>query len=151
MSFTEVLMHPTKELKPLTSETRPSAKELKEPAKEPKPLAKSLELKGSSEILEKPAPNEKLLLTGRSDSDITSGDGEDVDKEDRAHFGVSLDSRSFRNTLTCIKRGVVRCLKWLDSGLSRCACGLMGPAPRPLIEGPREPIPSLTEGPNVNA
>jgi hypothetical protein len=45
---------------------------------------------------------------------------------------------------------VKRCFKWLDLGLSPCACGLMGPAPKPLNEIPHVLKPN-SEGPDVNA
>jgi hypothetical protein len=64
----------------------------------------------------------------------------------RAYSGETLEVCSVRNTLTCIERDVVRCLQWMDLGLSPCACGLLGPTPKPsAIEGPRVPRPSLAE------
>lgn len=66
-----------------------------------------------------------------------------------AYFGENLDT-CFKNTLACIKMDVKRCLKWLDLGPSPCACGLMGPAPKPLNEIPRVLKPNF-EGPDVNA
>lgn len=80
---------------------------------------------------------------------MVSKDGEDADKDDIVYFGESLNRCSFRNTLTCIKMDMERCLKWLDLGLSPCVCGLMGPAPKPLNEVPREPKLS-SEGLVVN-
>jgi hypothetical protein len=51
--------------------------------------------------------------------------------------------------LSHIKMDMERCLRWLESVLSPCVCGLMGPAPKPLNEVPCVPKPN-SEGLVVN-
>jgi hypothetical protein len=69
--------------------------------------------------------------------------------KEASYFGENLDM-CFKNTLAYLKTDVKRCFKWLDLGLSPCACGLMGPAPKPLNEIPHLLKPN-SEGPDVNA
>jgi hypothetical protein len=68
---------------------------------------------------------------GPRDYDVASEIGEDVGEEeisrnDRVHIGDRLEVRSFRNSLFRIKRDVVRCLKWMDLGLSPCLASPLG-------------------------
>lgn len=66
-----------------------------------------------------------MKLMGHAGSNFASvGEG-------NFHFVDSLERYSFRNTLARRKWDVERSSKWLDSGLSPCACGLLGPAPKP--------------------
>lgn len=121
-SFAEVMMHSTKFIEPLTLKTRPTTKLLKEAdlltVKKPRVLAKPDALKVGAK---KPA----MKLMGHAGSDFASvGEG-------NFHFFDSLERYSFRNMLARLKWDVERSLKWLDSGLSPCACGLLGPTPKP--------------------
>ncbi|GLT60900.1 hypothetical protein SLA2020_336410, partial [Shorea laevis] len=74
-------------------------------------------------------------------------DGSDTPFEDFGHaFGDKSERASFRNTLIRLKRDVEKCLKWVDSGLSPCVCGLLGPAPKPTLEAHvRQPLPAGPE------
>lgn len=95
-------------------------------------------------------PKEQLTLTGPSGSDFASEDGKDIGvetfKRDTTLFAERLEVRSFGNSLVRIKRDVVRCLKWLDLGLSLGVCGLMGLAPKSnSVGGPCVPKPSLAD------
>ncbi|GLT54777.1 hypothetical protein SLA2020_279470 [Shorea laevis] len=71
-------------------------------------------------------------------------DGSDTPFEDFGHpFGENSERASFRNTLNRLKRDVEKCLKWVDSGLCPCVCGLLGPAPKPTLEAHvRQPLPA---------
>jgi hypothetical protein len=101
------------------------------PAKKVEPLLAS---RCDSELPEMPASKEQLMLKGPMDSDIVFIRGDDVGVEESlrnvtAHFGESFKVNYVGNTLLCIKRDVVWCLKWMDFGLCPCACGLLGHVP----------------------
>lgn len=86
------------------------------------------------------------LVNGADKVDLLSlgRDGFDIAYEEESHHcGESSEHVSFRNTLNRIKIDVKRCLNWLDSGLCPCVCGLLGPAPKPLMEAHvRQPLPA---------
>lgn len=135
-------MHLAKELKPLMSKMRPSTNDLKEPTKESELLAKPLALKGGpKKLAAKSTGGATLTWRLKMEKMLT---------RETVYFGESLDRRSFRSMLSCIKMDMERTLKWLDSVLSPCVCGLMGPAPKPLNEVPCVPKPN-SKGSVVNA
>jgi hypothetical protein len=132
---------------------RPPVQPLKAPAKyeskrrpAPKPKPKLPEsflpkIQGSSfpaslSGLGNGADKVDLLRLGRDGSDIAS--------EVNGHpFGENPERVSFRNTLNRLKRDVERCLKWVDSGLCPCVCGLLGPAPKPSVKAHvHQPLPA---------
>lgn len=127
--FAEVLLS-TAKVPPLMGG---SGNPLSCPAKAAKPIT----LKGGSAFLKKSALKGKLMLTGPGDFHVVSGDGEATGEEtlrrDKSLFGNKLELRSFKKSLMRIKKDVLRCLQWMDLGLSPCAVLKMdGLGPEPL-------------------
>jgi hypothetical protein len=127
-------VQPLKFLAKHDSKPRPAPKP-KAPAPFP-PKIQGSRIPASLSVLGNGADKVDSLPLGR--------DGSDIAFEDFGHpFGENSERASFRNTLNRLKLDVERCLKWVDSGLCPCVCGLLGPAPKPTVEAHvRQPLPA---------
>lgn len=126
-SFTEVMMHSKKETKHVMF-SKSTVQSLKMPVvltkKKRRAPAKSSVLKDGDKKL-------AMKLMGHA-ANLASNVGEDVS----SHFGGSLERHSFTNTLVRLFVDVDRCLKWMDSSLNPCVCGLLGLAPKTPFVAP---------------